>query len=42
VATLEEGAQIRGLVDPEQILVMGGLLPAQAKAAAANPEANGA
>ena len=35
MATLEEGAQIRGLVDPEQILVMGGLLPAQAKAAAA-------
>ncbi len=35
MATLEEGAQIRGLVDPEQILVMGGLLPAQARAAAA-------
>jgi alanine racemase len=35
VATLEEAAQLRGLVDPEQILVMGGLLPSQAKAAAA-------
>ena len=35
VATLEEAAQIRGLVDAEQILVMGGLLPAQAKTAAA-------
>ena len=34
VATLEEAAQLRGLVDPEQILVMGGLLPAQARAAA--------
>ncbi len=33
VATLEEAAQLRGLVDPEQILVMGGLLPAQAQAA---------
>jgi len=30
VATLEEAAQLRGLVDPERILVMGGLLPAQA------------
>ena len=35
VATLEEAAQVRGLVDPEQILVMGGLLPVQANAAAA-------
>ena len=35
VATLEEAAQVRGLVDHEQILVMGGLLPEQAKAAAA-------
>ena len=35
VATLEEAAQIRGLVDAEQILVMGGLLPAQARTAAA-------
>jgi len=35
VATLEEAAQLRGLVDPEQILVMGGLLPEQAGAAAA-------
>lgn len=34
VATLEEAAQLRGLVDPEQILVMGGLLPAQARTAA--------
>ena len=36
VATLEEAAQIRGLVDPEHILVMGGVLPSQAKAAAAS------
>ena len=36
VATLEEAAQVRGLVDPELILVMGGLLPSQAKAAAAS------
>jgi len=36
VATVEEAAQIRGLVDPEHILVMGGLLPSQAKAAAAS------
>ena len=36
VATLEEAAQVRGLVDHEQILVMGGMLPAQAKAAAAS------
>ena len=35
VATLEEATQLRGLVDANQILVMGGLLPAQAKAAAA-------
>ncbi|HKW58303.1 MAG TPA: alanine racemase [Candidatus Dormibacteraeota bacterium] len=35
VATLEEATQLRGLVDPDQILVMGGLLPAQAKEAAA-------
>ena len=35
VATLEEAAQIRGLVDAEHILVMGGLLPAQAADAAA-------
>ncbi len=34
VATLEEAEQIRGLADPEQILVMGGLLPSQAKDAA--------
>ena len=36
VATLEEAAQIRGLVDPENILVMGGLLPSQAKIAASS------
>jgi len=36
VATLEEAAQLRGLVDPERILVMGGLLPAQAGLAAAS------
>ena len=36
VATLEEAEQIRGLIDPEQILVMGGLLPTQAKMAAAS------
>jgi alanine racemase len=34
VATLDEAEQIRGLVDPEQILVMGGLLPSQASLAA--------
>ena len=34
VATLEEAEQIRGLVDPEHILVMGGLLPSQATLAA--------
>jgi len=36
VATLEEAAQLRGLVDPEQILVMGGLLAAHAGIAAAS------
>ncbi|HKW70108.1 MAG TPA: alanine racemase [Candidatus Dormibacteraeota bacterium] len=36
VATLEEAAQISGLVDPEHILVMGGLVPEQAQAAAAS------
>ena len=36
VATLEEAAQIRGLIDPEHILVMGGLLPSQASEAAAS------
>jgi len=36
VATLEEAAQIRGLLDHEQILVMGGLVPAQARSAAAS------
>jgi len=36
VATLEEAIQLRGLVDPEDILVMGGLLPSQAGAAAAS------
>ena len=35
VATLEEAAQLRGLVDADQILVMGGLAPAQASEAAA-------
>ena len=35
VATLEEAVQVRGLVDPEQILVMGGVIPSQAGAAAA-------
>src|SRR5206468_1890280 len=35
VATLEEATQLRGLVDAEQILVMGGLLPAQAGEASA-------
>ncbi len=35
VATLEEADQLRGLVDPEQILVMGGILPSQAGATAA-------
>jgi len=36
VATLEEAAQLRGLVDPEQILVMGALLAAHAGIAAAS------
>jgi alanine racemase len=36
VATLEEAAQVKGLVDPEHILVMGGLLPSQAGAAASS------
>jgi alanine racemase len=36
VATLEEAAQVRGLLDPEHILVMGGLLPAQAGSAASS------
>jgi alanine racemase len=35
VATLEEAGQIRGLVDPEHILLMGGLLPSHATIAAA-------
>jgi len=35
VATLEEAAELRGLVDPPQILFMGGLLPSQASAAVA-------
>ena len=35
VATLEEATEIRGLIDPENILVMGGLVPAQARAAIA-------
>jgi alanine racemase len=35
VATLEEAIQLRGLVDPEEMLVMGGLLPSQAAAVAA-------
>lgn len=35
VATLEEATQLRGLLDAEQILVMGGLPPSQAGAAAA-------
>ena len=35
VATLEEALQVRGLVDPEQILVMGGVLPRQAADVAA-------
>ena len=36
VATLEEAVQVRGMIDPEQILVMGGVLPSQAKAATAS------
>ena len=36
MSTLEEAAQVRGLLEPERILVMGGLLPSQASAAAAS------
>ena len=36
VATLEEAAQVRGLVDPEHVLIMGGVLPSQAAHAAAS------
>lgn len=36
VATLEEAEQVRGLIDPERILVMGGLLPSHARAAASS------
>lgn len=36
VATLEEAVQLRGLVDPEDILVMGGVLPSQAALAASS------
>ena len=36
VATLEEAEQVRGLVEPEHILVMGGLLPSHARAAASS------
>jgi alanine racemase len=36
VATLEEAAQLSGLVDPANVLVMGGLLPEQARDAAAS------
>ena len=36
VATLEEAAQLGGLVDPEDILVMGGVLPSQASHVAAS------
>ena len=36
VSTLEEAAQVRGLVEPERILVMGGLPPSHASAAAAS------
>jgi alanine racemase len=35
VATLEEAAQVRGLIDHERILVMGGLLPGHASTVAA-------
>jgi len=35
VATLEEAAELHGLLDADRILVMGGLLPAQASQAAA-------
>ncbi|HEX2647930.1 MAG TPA: alanine racemase, partial [Candidatus Dormibacteraeota bacterium] len=36
VATLEEAAQLRGLIEAERVLVMGGLLPAQARDAVAS------
>jgi alanine racemase len=36
VATLPEADEIRGLVAPDHVLVMGGLTPAQARAAAAS------
>jgi alanine racemase len=36
VATLEEAVQLRGLVNPEEILVMGGVLPSQAALAASS------
>jgi alanine racemase len=36
VATLEEAAQVRGLVDPDHILVMGGIPPAHAGLAASS------
>ncbi len=34
VATLEEAVALRGLIEPERVLVMGGLLPVQAREAA--------
>ncbi|HKC19347.1 MAG TPA: alanine racemase [Candidatus Dormibacteraeota bacterium] len=36
VATLEEAAQVRGLIDHEHVLVMGGLLPSHAGAVASS------
>ena len=36
VATLEEASQLRGLVDADHILVMGGVLPSQASIAASS------
>jgi alanine racemase len=36
VATLEEATQLRGLVEPEEILVMGGLLPSHAASVASS------
>ena len=36
MSTIDEAAQLRGLVAPERILVMGGLLPGQAAVAGAN------
>jgi alanine racemase len=36
VATLEEASELEGLVKPEHLLVMGGLTPSQARAAAAS------